>query len=278
MRKTDYFDNNMSNTQNYRFKVNTVEGFTDIHCHCLPNLDDGPSTVSEAFKLCQVLATEGIGNVVATPHQIGRFEGLNVAADIREAVRSLNEILKNNGVPLNILPGSEVYLDERICQFLKDDKIITLADNGRYILLELPCQVSIDIIPLLKELAAIGVQCVISHAERIAPFIAQRRILLTWLDHSAHIQINASSLMGDFGPEIQKTAWSFLSSGWAAFVATDSHNIDRRRPRMEAAFRCISTRLGKDLAHLVCIENPSRVINGQDIVHRSLNILQEVNR
>jgi protein-tyrosine phosphatase len=275
---TDYSDNNMNNTQNYDFKGKAWKGFTDIHCHCLPNLDDGPSTVSEAFILCQGLAAEGIVTVVATPHQIGRFEGLNEAANIREAVHRLNEMLKNKGVPLNILPGSEVYLDERICQFLEEDKIITLADNGRYILLELPCQISIDITPLLKELAVIGVQCIISHAERIAPFVAQRQVVLTWLDHSAHIQITASSLMGDFGPEIQRTAWSFLSSGRAALVATDSHNIDCRRPRMKAAFRRISTRLGKDIAHLVCIENPSRVVNGQDVLPVSRNALQEVDR
>ena len=271
-------DDNMNNTQNDRFKGRRWEGFTDIHCHCLPGLDDGPSTVSEAFGLCQALAAEGIATVVATPHQIGRFEGRNEAASVREAVHRLNQTLKNNGVPLNILPGSEVRVDERVCQFLEDDKIMTLADSGRYILLELPCQVSIDITPLLTELDSMGVQCVISHVERIAPFVAQRRIQLTWLDHSAHMQITASSLMGDFGPEIQRAAWSFLNSGWAALVATDSHNIDFRRPRMKAAFQRISTRLGEDFAHLVCIENPSRVVNGQDIVPVSLYDQQEVER
>ena len=271
-------DDNMNNTQNDRFKGRRCEGFTDIHCHCLPGLDDGPSTVFEAFVLCQALAAEGIATVVATPHQIGRFEGRNEAASVREAVRRLNQTLKNNGVPLNILPGSEVRVDERVCQFLKDDKIMTLADSGRYILLELPCQVSIDITPLLTELASMGVQCVISHVERIAPFVVQRRIQLTWLEHSAHMQITASSLMGDFGPEIQRAAWSFLNSGWAALVATDSHNIDFRRPRMKAAFQRISTRLGEDFAHLVCIENPSRVVNGQDIVPVSLYDQQEVER
>lgn len=275
---TDSVDDNINNTQNDRFKGRRWEGFTDIHCHCLPNLDDGPSTVSEAFVLCQALAAEGIATVVATPHQIGRFEGRNEAASVREAVRRLNQTLKNNGVPLNILPGSEVRVDERVCQFLKDDKIMTLADSGRYILLELPCQVSIDITPLLTELASMGVQCVISHAEKIAPFVAQRWIMLTWLDHSAHMQITASSLMGDFGPEIQRAAWSLLNSGWAALVATDSHNIDCRRPRMKAAFQRISTRLGEDFAHLVCIENPSRVVNGQDIVPVSLYDQQEVER
>lgn len=272
----DFFDKDMNNTQNFRFKGNWWEGFTDIHCHCLPNLDDGPSTLTEAFVLCQALAAEGIVTVIATPHQFGRFEGLNESASIREAVHRLNEILKNNNIPLNILPGSEVHVDERICQFLEEDKILTLADSGRYILLELPNQISIDIKPLLTELASMGIQCIISHAERIAPFIAQRRILLTWLEHSAHMQITASSLLGDFGPEIQRTAWSLLNSGLATLVATDSHNTDYRQPRMRAAFRLISSQLGEDTAHLVCIENPSRVVNGQDMVPVLLYDQQEM--
>ncbi len=34
---------------------------------------------------------------------------------------------------------------------------------------------------------------------------------------------------------------------------------------MRYAFGLIIARLGETIAHLVCIENPSRVINGQDI-------------
>ncbi len=47
---------------------------------------------------------------------------------------------------------------------------------------------------------------------------------------------------------------------------------------MRAAFRCISEKLGDDIARLVCIENPSRVVNGQRIVPVSLYDQQEVYR
>jgi len=215
---------------------------------------------------------------VATPHQLGRFEGYNESARVREAVLNLNEALTNSRVPLKVAPGGEVRVDERVCELLEADKITTLADGGRYILLELPYHVFIDIEPLLIELASMGIQSVISHAEKIAPLATQPRVLLRWLEHSAHLQITASGLVGDFGSEVQRTAWGFLTSGWATFVATDSHDINVRRPRMRAAFEHISTRLGKDLAHLVCIENPSRVINGQDILPVSLYNQQEADR
>jgi protein-tyrosine phosphatase len=247
-------------------KKDNGETFTDIHCHCLPGLDDGPATMAEAIALCRCLADEGISTVVATPHQLGRFDGRNDAAHVREAVNNLNEKLRKNNIPLHIVPGAEVRVDERICRLLETNKILTLADGGRYILLELPHDVFIDIEPLIEELAYMGIQSIISHAERVAALVAQPELLQNWLEYSAHFQITASSLVGDFGPELEKAAWGFLTSGQVTFVATDSHDAYSRKPKMKAAFNRISTVLNWDIAHLVCIENPSRVISGQDIL------------
>jgi len=249
--------------------------FNDIHCHCLPALDDGPATMAESLALCRMLVAEDIATVVATPHQLGRFEGRNETVRVRQAVHDLNESLRSSGVPLKVVPGGEVRVDERICELLKADKILTLADGGRYILLELPHQIFIDIEPLITELASMGIQSIISHAEKNAPLVAQHQVLRRWLENSAGLQITASSLVGDFGPKVQKAAWKFLTSGWATLVATDAHDINGRKPRMRTAFDRISARLGKGLAHLVCVENPSRVINGQDILSVALYNQQE---
>jgi len=275
---TDSVKRNIIDGKNDDPKGNRLERFADIHSHCLPGLDDGPSTRAESLALCQMLVADGTSTAVATPHQLGRFEGCNEAASVREAVWDLNESLKNNTVPLKVVPGGEVRVDERICQLLEADKILTLADGGRFILLELPYRVFIEIEPLLTELASMGIKPIISHAERITPLAAQPRVLLRWLEHSTHLQITASSLLGDSGPEVQKIAWGLLASGFATLVATDSHDIYFRKPRMRAAFGRITTELGKDIAHLVCIENPSRVINGQDIHPVSICDEQKVNR
>lgn len=275
---TNSINDNLFNAQHGCLKVHRKQPFIDIHCHCLPGVDDGPATMAESIALCRQLVEEGMTTVVATPHQLGRFRNCGNGSRIREDVRILNETLKRNGVELNIVAGSEVHVDERLRQLLEKDKIMTLADRGRYVLLELPRQVSVDITPLLEELACIGVQCIISHVERLAPFVMQSRMLLKWIEHPVHLQITASSLTGDFGPRAQKAAWSFLNSGWAALVATDSHDTGFRRPRMRAAFQSISTRLGGDIANLMCVENPSRVVNGRDMAPVTLSDLQEVER
>jgi len=240
--------------------------FVDIHCHCLPGVDDGPDTSNDALSLCRALVDDCVTTVVATPHQLGRFSGCNEAAQVRYGVCVLNEELKSNNIPLMVVSGADVRVDERICELLQADRILTLADGGKYILLELPHEVFIDIAPLLAELAYLGVQAIISHPERHPALVSQPKILLKWLKLSAHLQVTSASLLGFFGPVVQRAAWHLLSSGFASVVATDSHNLKTRKPCMKAAFKDVSIKLGEAIAYLVCIENPSRVLKGEDIV------------
>jgi len=262
----DSVDDRIINGKDGTLKGHDGWRFTDIHCHCLPGLDDGPSTMTEAISLCRKLAEEGIATVVATPHQLGRFEDRNEAATVRQSVQNLRESLIAAAIDLDIVPGGEVRVDERICQLLEADKILTLADGGKYILLELPHEVFINIESLLVELASIGIEPIISHAEMIAPSAGHKQILGTWLERSAHLQVTASSLVGTFGPDLKRIAWNLLSDGLATLAATDSHDLSLRKPRMRDAFVQIRAELGEDLAHRVCIENPLRVLNGQDLL------------
>ena len=242
------------------------DGYVDIHCHCLPAFDDGPSTLEQALALCRALAADGVVSVIATPHQLGRYYRCNEADSIRKAVTALNGELRNSGISLTVLAGADVRVDERICQLLKDDKILTLADGGKYLLLELPHNIFIDIEPLLADMASMGVYAVISHPER-HPVIAKKpELIWKWLEYPAYLQITAGSLMGEFGTAARKCAWELLDSGLACIVATDAHNMDSRRPLMKAAFSRISERLGTAVSRLTCITNPSRIIKGLDIV------------
>jgi len=258
-------DNNLAGTKKIGSNDFGHQRFVDIHCHCLPAVDDGPATMSEALALCRGLIYDNVNVVIATPHQLGAFSNYNEAAEIREAVSVLNEELVRNSVALTVVPGGDVRVDERICNLLESDRILTLADGGKYILLELPHEVFIDIESLLVELTSLGIQAIISHPERHPVLAKQPQILLKWLEHAVHLQVTCASLLGDFGVMAQRTAWQFLSSSWSSLVATDSHDLDGRKPCMKATFDCIKARLGETIASLVCIDNPLRVLKGQDI-------------
>jgi protein-tyrosine phosphatase len=239
--------------------------FVDIHCHCLAGVDDGPDTEGQSLALCQALAEDGIGRVIATPHQLGRFSDCNQPVEIRDAVSSLNRELRRHRIALSVVVGGDVRVDERLCAMLDADSILTLADGGRYLLLELPHEILIDIEPLLVDLSYRGIEAILSHPERHLVLARQPAILLHWLEHSVHLQVTAGSLLGEFGPLAERTAWQLLTRGWASLVATDAHGLHRRRPCMRTAFERIRLRLGERTARLVCIENPTRVLDGRPL-------------
>ena len=41
---------------------------TDIHCHLLPGVDDGPGTIKEAGRLLDLMREEGVDRIIVTPH------------------------------------------------------------------------------------------------------------------------------------------------------------------------------------------------------------------
>src|SRR5436190_15772014 len=78
----------------------------DLHCHILPDVDDGASSLEESLAMARFCVRDGITHITATPH-CHRFTRM-LRADILPHVARLNENLAHAGVPLTILPGSEI--------------------------------------------------------------------------------------------------------------------------------------------------------------------------
>ena len=141
-------------SQQTRLSAYGVSHVVDIHCHCLPGLDDGPGTMDQAVALCRALAGDGVTSVIATPHQLGRYDLINSASRIREAITELRDALASAQIPLSVWPGGDVRIDERILELIDRDQVLTLADAGRYVLLELPHDILVDPVPLIAMLSA----------------------------------------------------------------------------------------------------------------------------
>ncbi len=232
----------------------------DVHCHCLPGLDDGPADLAGALAICRALVEDGVATVVATPHQGGRWGLKNTGAVVREAVAELVEALGREGIPLRVRAGGEVRIDERLTAWLDRDEVMTLADGGEFLLLELPERVWVDPEPLLRELLLRGVTPILAHLERCQRVTRDPEVAVAWVDAGAAVQVNAGSLTGDDGPEAERAGWALLEAGLVSIVAGDAHDVKHRPPRLSAAMAGIGRRLGRKVARQVCVENPTRVL------------------
>jgi protein-tyrosine phosphatase len=238
----------------------------DIHCHCLPGLDDGPDTLGDAIALCEALVLDGITTVIATPHQLGRYERLNSAQQVRRAVTELAAELVDREVPLEVYPGGDVRVDERLPRLLDEGEIGTAADAGRHLMLELPHELFVDPLPTIELLRDRGLQPIMTHPERHPYLYGSIDRPRQWVAGGALLQVTAGSLTGEFGSRAHHHAWQLVLAGLVALVASDAHDALRRRPRMSAALHVLQQKVGREAARRLVIDNPLCVIEGQFIV------------
>jgi protein-tyrosine phosphatase len=228
-------------------------------------VDDGPETLDDSLDLCEALVADGITTVIATPHQLGVYDGYNTAELIREAVANLQAELAAADIPLELAAGADVRVDERLARLLENDKILTAADLRRHLLLELPHQVPVDPLPAIEALAGRGVQVIMTHPERHRYLAGALDRMTDWIDAGAVLQITAGSLLGEFGGLANQEAWRLVHADMVSLVATDAHDHVRRPPCMSLALKTLERELGADAARTLCLENPLRVLQGETI-------------
>ena len=238
--------------------------FTDIHCHIIPNIDDGSASLTDSFSMAKVAKSDGTNSLIATPHQLGTNRGVTAAA-IRNGAAALQEKLRREEIGVTILPGADVRIDPELPKLLKQGKVLTLADRGKHVLLELPHDTYYPIDQLLKALRKQGLVGILSHPERNRGIIKDPDVMWEVIEAGGLLQITAASLTGAFGSSCQEIAELAVDEGLIHFIASDAHDTKHRPFGMRDAYDTICDMAGAKLADLVCCENPARVFEGDDV-------------
>ena len=238
-------------------------GFCDIHCHLLPGIDDGPGTADVALEMCRQAAADGIGTIVATPHFNDRFQPTREI--VADAIRMLNDELAGRGVALDIVPGADVSAVAGLGRIVMDRPWLTIGGQGKYLLLEPPVQVMPAWLnDLVFDLRTGGISVILTHPERNAEVVENPNAVLPMVQSGVLVQITADSLLGTFGPDIQRCAVSLLKMNAVHFIATDAHSAGYRCPRLAEAAEKARKYLGDDAIRLVR-DNPFAVVRGETI-------------
>jgi protein-tyrosine phosphatase len=244
--------------------VNHSEPFVDIHCHLLPCLDDGASSGGESLAMAEMAVADGIGTIVATPHQLGNYTK-NSGNAIREAVAEFQRCLDQRKVPLRVLPGADVRIEPDLVRKIRTGEILTLGNHRRHVLLELPHDVYLPLDHLLAELAAARMVGILSHPERNRGLLGQPSVLRPLVERGCLLQVTAGSLTGMFGSQVHKFACSLIEQGLVHFVSTDAHGTKNRPPLLRAAFEQVAKLVGEKTAVDLCCRNPAAVVSGGSV-------------
>lgn len=238
----------------------------DIHCHILPNLDDGSSSLEESIAMAKLAVHEGITKIIATPHhKHEKYD--NEKAGIIAAVGLLNDALVTAKIPLSILPGQETRLYGELLEDYQNHKLLSHCDGGKYIFIELPSNhVPRYTNQLLYNLQLVGLTPIIVHPERNKELIETPDLLYKFVKSGTLTQITTSSLTGHFGKKIKKFTEQLIEHQLTHFLASDAHNLTSRPFRMQAAIAEVENLYGTETFYF--FQQNAELLERGDYVYR----------
>jgi protein-tyrosine phosphatase len=232
-----------------------------MHVHLLAGLDDGPKSQEEAIAMCRIACEEGVQMAAATAHQNEHWP-LVTPDRIREAARRLAEDLRESGVPLTVFPCAEVMADPETPEAWRDGELLSVADRGQYMLLEMPHGVFVDLLPTAERLVRAGVRPILAHPERNAEFLEEPERIEAMIRAGCLVQTSAGSVAEPAGARQEKALMGWFRRGLVHLLGSDGHSPRRRAPRMAAACERVRRWAGGAVADRVCSTHGMAVLQG----------------
>jgi protein-tyrosine phosphatase len=235
----------------------------DIHCHILPGLDDGARTMDEAIAMARMAAADGIRTIVASAHITpGVYD--NPPDRIVAAALAFGDRLKDEGIPLRIVPGADVRMTPEMLD--GGGRFLCINGHTPYLLFEFPH----DLVPpgsdrLIESLRGKGWVPVITHPERNTELQRRPEKLEPFLRQGCLVQITAMSVTGGFGSGAREVAERYLKDGWVHAIATDAHDTEKRPPILSRAWNRAEALVGVEAARAMVFETPEKIVMGMEV-------------
>lgn len=202
----------------------------DLHCHILPNLDDGALSPQDSIEMARQAERDGIEAVCATPH-IRHDHDVRIA-ELSSRVAKLQDALHEAAVAVRILCGGEVA--QTAADHLTDEELsrVSLGGAGGWVLLEpAPGPLADDLMDTVDRLAARGARAIIAHPERHADAELERR-LSDFVDRGCLIQWTAQFVAASKDGDL---VLRLARDGFVHLLGSDAHSSMAGRPVALAA-------------------------------------------
>ena len=213
----------------------------DFHAHLLPAIDDGSQSVAESLDMLDVLRSQNVHSVVATPHFYANKISL---ADFLHQRDEAYELLRSQRPQLapKVLLGAEVTYFRGIGKAEGLEKLCIAGTNA--LLLEMPfAQWGKNELNAPHRILNRGLIPIISHVERYYPFQRDLSVFNEVISQPVYLQVNAEALLTR---KTRKFVFKLIENGYKILLGTDCHNMKRRKPNLEAGRQVIMRAYGKE--------------------------------
>ena len=233
----------------------------DIHCHPLPDTDDGARTFEDAVQMCRMAGDDGITHLVATPHCDYKYTFRPEANE--EKVRELQRTI---GDKPQLLLGCDFHLSYDNIQMIISDRDGFTINKTRYLLVELDDHfIPENMSQVFYDLQVANLLPILTHPERNPVFQRRPEIVYEWVGRGCLVQLTAKSYTGGFGRTAQRLCEMWLDRNLVHFFASDAHDTKYRPPLLSVCYERLAAAKGEAEAERIMRRNPEAVIQGQPL-------------
>lgn len=198
----------------------------DLHCHVLPDIDDGSRSMEETISILKKAENAGFDTICFTPHYADP-QYLNTKIQNKEILERVKLQANIENINIKLLLGNEIFIHQNIDKLLEKGEISTLADSN-YALIELPMYQKLPqevVQTMLNPVREKGYKVVIAHPERYLYFQENPKEILEYLGDDVFYQANYASILGAYGKEAQKAIKKLLKEKVIHYFSSDVHQI-----------------------------------------------------
>ncbi len=236
-------------------------GFTDIHSHVLPGVDDGARDIEQSLQLLRNMEDCGVTDLILTPHYCKRRGYTAEIKDIDRAYKELCLACKKENIGLRIYLGTEMEYSSCAINYIREGRVRTLADSD-YILVEFAPYVKADsIVKATKEILQLGLIPVVAHAERYEKLYRSFDTLYELKSLGAKIQINIRSISCR-GFRLKRFLRRLISEKLADFLAGDVHSYALSSGELKKCFDFVTKHSSEEYLRELLSENAKNIITG----------------
>ncbi len=238
-----------------------IPGLADLHTHVIPYVDDGAPDLESSLRTLQELFESGVTTVVGTPHLNASNPVGKRRTRADQAWPELVERASERLPHLRLHRGYEIQLDTPNLDL--GDPELRLA-GSRFVLVEfMAFTVPTRSAEVLSRIAQDGYVPILAHPERYWGYDRSFAVVPEWRAAGVLLQVNAGSLLGEYGDSIKMIAHRFLREGWVDVIASDNHARPNRSLSLRAAWDFLVDHGLETEAALLLSTNPLRILKDQ---------------
>lgn len=232
--------------------------FSDIHTHILYGTDDGAKTVDDMFAMVKTSYDEGTRLLCLTPHFFPAFFGDNHKKS-DSAFEELSEYCKQHYPDLELIFGNELGYRHDGISWLQSGLCRPMGDTN-YVLVEFNVSdTENQITEGIYRLQNAGYVPIIAHAERYKNLSVERMQVLR--NNGVLIQINTESVQKVNSIFGSKKLKNMIKKGCVDFVASDTHNLTIRPPKLKESYDIFALKYGEEYAKKVYCDNAMKIFS-----------------